>query len=141
MSRDMRKLPYPFVLEELAPLRPTIKSVFGSTYVYLDEILLISLREDGKRKGTNGMWLFTTSDHVESLLSEFPGLSRRQVWRSGKNSWLVLAARLEHFEEYAFKACELILNGDRRIGRVTRRARSNSTPWSAAARRRFGLGW
>lgn len=122
LSKDQKRLPYPFVLEEVAALRPTIKSVFGFTYVYLDERLLFSLRDDEKRKGTNGMWLFTTSDQVESLVREFPGLSRRQVWRSGKNCWVVLAARLEHFEEYALKACELILCGDHRIGRITRRA-------------------
>jgi hypothetical protein len=60
--------------------------------------------------------------HVDSLAREFPNLSKRQLWRSGKNAWIVLASKLEDFEEYAFKACELILNGDRRIGRVTRGA-------------------
>ena len=111
---------FPFVLEELAPLRPTVKRMFGFTYVYLDDRLLCSLRESVKRTGTDGMWLFTTTEHVESLAREFPQLSRRQLWRSGKNAWIVLASRLEDFEEYAFRACELILNGDRRIGRVTR---------------------
>ena len=115
-----RRVPFPFVLEELAPLRPTIKRMFGFTYVYLDDRLLCSLRDSVKRTGTNGMWLYTTTEHVESLAREFPHLSRRQLWRSGKNAWIVLASRLEDFEEYAFRACELILNGDRRIGRVTR---------------------
>ncbi|MEK6283115.1 MAG: hypothetical protein AABN95_22385 [Acidobacteriota bacterium] len=116
------RVPFPFVLEELTSLRLTVKKVFGFTYVYLDERLLFSLREDIKRSGTNGMWLFTSKEHVDSLVKEFPELSRRQVWRSGKNCWVVLASRLEYFEEYAFKACGLILNGDRRIGRLTRRA-------------------
>jgi hypothetical protein len=117
-----RRFPFPFVLEELAPLRPTIKSMFGFTYVYLDDRLLCSLRDSAKQTGSNGMWLFTTSEHVDSLAREFPNLSKRQLWRSGKNAWIVLASRLEDFEEYAYKACELILNGDRRIGRVTRGA-------------------
>lgn len=69
------------------------------------------------------MWLYTTTEHVDSLAREFPNLSRRQLWRSGRNAWIVLASRLEDFEEYAFKACELILKGDRRIGRVTRGGR------------------
>jgi hypothetical protein len=114
------KDPFPFVLEELRPLRPTIKRMFGFTYVYLEERLLCSLRDSAKQKGSNGMWLFTTLEHLESLGREFPHLSKRQLWHSGKNAWIVLASRLEDFEEYAFKACELILNGDRRIGRVTR---------------------
>lgn len=117
-----RRIPFPFVLEELIPLRPTIKSMFGFTYVYLDDRLLCSLRDSARQTGSNGMWLFTTSEHVDSLAREFPNLSKRQLWRSGKNAWIVLASRLEDFEEYAYKACELILNGDRRIGRVTRGA-------------------
>ena len=115
-----KQMPFPFVLEELAPLRPTIKRMFGFTHVYLDDRLLCSLRDSVKQTGTNGMWLYTTTEHAESLAREFPNLSRRQLWRSGKNAWIVLAARLGDFEEYAFRACELILNGDRRIGRVTR---------------------
>ena len=122
-----RSVPFAFVVEELAALRPTIKNVFGFTYVYLDKRLLFSLRNNTKRAGTNGMWLFTTTEHVDSLMKEFPDLSRRQVWRSGKNCWVVLAARLECFEEYAFKACELILNGDKRIGRLSRRKQELST--------------
>ena len=66
------------------------------------------------------MWLFTTLEHLESLASEFPQLSRRYLWRSGKNAWVVLPSRLGEFEEYEFKACELMLNGDKRIGRVSR---------------------
>ena len=117
-----KQLPFPFVLEELMPLRPTIKRMFGFTHVYLDDKLLCSLRDSVKQTGTNGLWLYTTTEHVDSLAREFPQLSRRQLWRSGKNAWIVLASRLEDFEEYAFRACELMLNGDRRIGRVTRGA-------------------
>jgi hypothetical protein len=115
-----RRFPFPFVLDELASIRPTIKQMFGFTSVYLDEKLLFSLRDSVKQPGSNGMWLYSTTEHLESLAREFPDLPRRQLWRSGKKAWVVLASRLECFEEYAFKACELILNGDQRIGRVTR---------------------
>jgi hypothetical protein len=114
--------PFPFVLEELSPLRPTIKRMFGFTSVYLDEKLLCSLRDSVKQPGSNGMWLYTTKEHLESLAREFPQLSKRQLWRSrsGDKAWVVIASRLEEFEEYAFRACALILKGDRRIGRLTR---------------------
>jgi hypothetical protein len=115
-----RQVPFPFVIEELASLRPTIKTLFGSTNVYLDDKLLFSLRNSVNYPGTNGIWVYTTSEHIDSLAREFPGLPRRQLWRSGSNGWVVLASRLEDFEEYAFKACELVLKGDQRIGRVTR---------------------
>ena len=132
-----RPVPFEFVIEELAALRPTIKNMFGFTYVYLDEKLLLSLRNNTNRPGTNGMWLFTTTEHIDSLMKEFPDLSRGQVWRSGKNCWVVLASRLECFEEYAFKACELILNGDPRIGRLTRRGASPAQSFKQSSHRYY----
>jgi hypothetical protein len=113
-------VPFPFVLDELESLRPTVKKVFGFTHVYLGEKLLFSLRDATRQRGTNGMWLYTTTDHADSLAAEFPELPRRQVWRSGKKAWVVLASRLGDFEENAFRACELILRGDQRIGRLSR---------------------
>ena len=117
-----KREPFPFVLEELDSLRPTIKHMFGFTSVYLDEKLLCSLRDSVKQPGSNGMWLYTTKEHLESLAREFPDLPKRQLWRSrnGDKAWVILASRLEHFEEYAFRACELILEGDQRIGRLKR---------------------
>jgi len=115
-----RSLPFPFILDELAPLRPTIKRAFGFTYIYLGERLLCGLRQSAKQPGSNGLWLFTTSEFVDSLGSEFDGLSKRFLWRNGKNAWVILASRTAGFEEYAFKACELILNNDRRIGKLAR---------------------
>ena len=114
----MKYGPFPFVLEELQPIRPTVKRAFGFTYVYLDSKLLCCLRDSEKLPSTNGLWLFTTTEHVDSLSKEFPDLPRRYLWRSGNKAWVILSSRLEYFEEYAFKACELILNGDRRIGRI-----------------------
>ena len=115
---------FQFVLDELAPLRPTVRRVFGLTYVYLDETLLLSLRESTRQPRFNGVWLYTQAEHVESLRREFAALPRRCFWKSARSrsGWVILAAELEDFEECAFRACELILRGDRRIGRVTRRA-------------------
>jgi len=118
-----RQDPFPFVLQELLSVRPVVKRMFGFTHVYLGERLLCSLRDSARRPGTNGMWLYTTAEHLESLGREFPDLPRRYLWRSGKNAWVILASRLEGFEEYAYAACELILRGDRRVGRVTRGGR------------------
>jgi len=122
-SPDRRQDPFPFVLQELLPVRPVVKRMFGFTHVYLGERLLCSLRDSAKHSGTNGMWLYTTVEHLESLGREFPDLPRRYLWHSGKNAWVILASRLEGFEEYAYAACELILRGDRRVGRVTRGGR------------------
>ncbi len=102
-------------------LRPAVKKVFGFTHVYLEEKLLFSLRDATTQRGSNGMWIYTTTEHLESLGAEFPELPRRQLWRSGKNAWVILASRLGDFEENALRACELILRGDQRIGRLSRR--------------------
>ncbi len=127
--RGVAKPPaFPFILEELISIRPIVKRMFGFTYVYLDEQLLFMLADRDKQQATNGMWLFTTADQLESLGKEFPGLPKRQLWRSGEKAWVVLASRFEEFEEYAFKACELILRGDQRIGRITRGTASFEEP-------------
>ena len=117
-----KREPFPFILDELEALRPTIKHMFGFVSLYLGERLLCSLRDSVKQPGSNGMWLYTTKEELESLAKEFSGLPRRQLWRSRNSdkAWIILASRLESFEEYALRACELILQGDRRIGRLKR---------------------
>ena len=116
-----KQSPFQFVLDELLPVRPLVKRMFGFTYVYLGDKLVLSLRHSVKYRKFNGVWLYTLTENIESLRREFPLLPRRSFWKSGKNSWIILASSLEDFEEYAFKACELILRGDQRLGRVTRR--------------------
>jgi hypothetical protein len=44
-----KPIPFPFVLEELAPCRPTIKRVFGLSLYLLDDKLLCALREAPSR--------------------------------------------------------------------------------------------
>ena len=120
-----RQSPFRFVLDEILPIRPTLKQMFGFTYVYLGERLLLSLRESSKQPRFNGVWLYCHAEHIESLRTEFPLLPRRCFWKSGKNGWVILHSELEDFEEYAFRACELILTGDQRVGRVTRGSRGD----------------
>jgi hypothetical protein len=117
---------FQFVLDELLPLRPTIRRRFGFTYVYLDEKLLLSLRDSVKQPRYNGVWFYTEAEHIESLRREFPELPRRCFWKSAKSGsgWVILAAELDEFEEHVFRACELILKGDQRFGRVSRRGGS-----------------
>ena len=114
---------FQFVVDELAALRPAVRQMFGLTYIYLDEKLLLSLRDSRKQPQYNGVWLYTEAEHIDSLRREFPQLPKRYFWKSGRSGsgWVILAAQLDEFEEYAFRACELILGGDRRVGRVTRR--------------------
>jgi len=95
--------------------------MFGFTYVYLEDKLILSLRHSVKHRRFNGVWLYTMAENIESLRREFPSLPRRSFWRSGNNGWIILASTIDDFEEYAFRACELILRGDQRFGRISRR--------------------
>jgi hypothetical protein len=123
-----RQVPFQFVLDELLPIRPTIRRMFGFTYIYLDEKLLLSLRDSVKQPKYNGVWLYTEAEHIESLRKEFPQLSRRYFWRSKKSGsgWIILSCEQEEFEEYVFRACEMVLGGDQRLGRVGRRGMKGS---------------
>lgn len=118
-----RQSRFQFVLDELMPIRPVTKQAFGLTYVYLDQKLILSLRDSAKQPQYNGVWLYAQIEHIESLRREFPLLPRRCFWRSKKSGsgWVIFAANLAEFEDYAFRVCELILSGDQRIGRVSRR--------------------
>jgi hypothetical protein len=114
-----QKLPYSFVLEELATLDITSKPMFGFVYVYLGEKLILMLRERTNQPERNGLWLATMSEHLASLRKEFPLLPSSCVISSGENGWLFLPARLEVFESYAVRACELIAQDDARIGVIS----------------------
>ena len=121
MQSVKNRVPFQFVLDEIMPLRLEIKRMFGFTYIYLDQRILLALRDAKKQPNTNGIWIFTEANHIESLRREFPALPRQNFWKSGTKAWVILATKLEIFEEYALKVCELILRGDRRLGRVTHR--------------------
>jgi hypothetical protein len=118
-----RQPPFQFVLDELLPIRPAVRQMFGFTYVYLDEKLLLALRRSVGQPQYDGVWLYTEAEHVASLRREFPLLPGRYFWRSKKSGsgWVILAAKLDEFEEYACRACELILKGDQRVGRLSRK--------------------
>ena len=71
------------------------------------------------------MWLATTEEHHQSLRQEFPNMRSIQVLGKKVTGWQVLPTDAEDFEEAALRACELVLAGDPRIGKVPgQRARS-----------------
>jgi hypothetical protein len=129
-----QRRPFQFVLDELAFLRPEVKSMFGFTYVYLDDTLLLLLRERLNQTHFNGIWLATTTAHLQSLRKEFPCLPARCVWTSGESASVFLPSHIEEFETYAMRACEIIAGGDRRIGRVSGRRERSKTSEAQQAR-------
>ena len=110
--------PYPFVLEALDGLSPETKPMFGCLAVYVGDKIVVILREKVDESEDNGVWLATTKEHHESLRLDFP--SMRSIRGRGKKltGWQVLPADAGGFEEAAMRACELVIGGDPRIGKV-----------------------
>jgi hypothetical protein len=95
------------------------------------------LRDKRDKTADNGVWLATTEEHHESLRREFPNMRSIGVLGRKVTGWQVLPAEAPDFEEAALRACELILAGDRRIGKIPGARRiSGSVGRKSAAKRR-----
>jgi len=119
----MKRIPYSFVVEELVSLDPIIKPMFGCFSIYLGDKIVLILCERELPPYQKGIWVATTPEGYLSLAREFSLTREVENPRIGKSPWLVLPAAAADFEERAMHACELILQGDRRIGRVPEQKR------------------
>jgi hypothetical protein len=116
-----RRVPHEFVLDAIAALSPRTRPMFGCVAVYVEEKIVLILRDQPGTKADNGIWLATTVEHHESLRREFPHMRSIQVLGKETTGWQVLPADAADFEEAALRACELVLQGDPRIGKVPKR--------------------
>lgn len=118
-SLDARKkIPFVFALEELDALSPTVNPMFGGYIVYIGDKMTLFLYDQGKIPGFKGVSLATTPELYPSLAQEFSSTRGAEPQKIGKHPWLHIPAGAADFEEQVLKACELILNGDQRIGRA-----------------------
>jgi hypothetical protein len=122
--KKRRLTPHEFVLDAIASLSPRTRSMFGCLAVYVEDRIVLALRDKQDHAADNGVWLATTKEHHESLRREFPNMRSIHVLGSGVTGWQVLPSNALDFEEAALRACELIVAGDRRIGKLpgTKRA-------------------
>jgi len=118
--KQRKPVPHEFVLDAIAPLSPTTRPMFGCLAIYVKDKIVLILRNKEKRDQTadNGVWLATTEEDHRSLRQEFPNMRSIKVLRKKVTGWQVLPADAEDFEETALHACELVLAGDPRIGKV-----------------------
>jgi hypothetical protein len=114
-------IPHAFVLEALAPLAPETRSMFGCLAIYVEDQIVLALRDRRDHTADNGVWLVTSEKHHESLRREFPNLRSIQVLGKPITAWQILPADAPDFEEAALRACELIAARDPRIGKVPKR--------------------
>ena len=117
------KIAFSFVVEELDPLLPVVAPMFGCHSVYIGEKIVLILRNVAKEPQLNGVWVAVTPEGYESLSKEFAATMPFGKPKPGKAPWILLASGAPDFEAKAMKACELILSGDARIGRVTKQAK------------------
>ncbi len=100
--------------------------MFGSYGVYVGEKIMVILRDRLEYLDDNGVWLATTAEHHGSLKEIFPNMRSLKLFGEGPTGWQVLPVNSDDFEESVTTACELILKGDLRIGKVSK-ARSKKT--------------
>lgn len=120
-----KRVPYDFVLDALAPLSPWTRPMFGCLAVYVDEKIVLILRDKPNNAADNGVWLATRREHHESLRLEFPNMRSIRLLGKKVTGWQVLPATAPDFEEAALRACELIIGMDQRIGKVPASRRSS----------------
>ncbi|MFZ0480865.1 MAG: hypothetical protein WAL71_17120 [Terriglobales bacterium] len=135
-AKRRKPIPFEFVLDALAPAAPSARPMFGCLAVYVREKIVLILRDksDGtvpksilQETNDNGVWLATTKDHHESLGRDFPNMRSIGVLGKKVTGWQVLPADAPDFEEAAMRACDLILAGDPRIGKIPGERRKASS--------------
>ena len=112
------RVPHEFVLDALEAIAPETKPMFGCLAVYVNEQIVLILRDHRDHRADNGVWLATRAEHHDSLRREFPQMRSIQLFGTPVTGWQVLPADARDFEESALRACELVLARDPRIGRV-----------------------
>lgn len=100
--------------------------MFGCIAIYVGEKIAVILRQKPSHERDNGVWLATAHEHHESLRQDFPHMRSIGLLGEPVSNWQVLPADSPDFEESAMRACELIIAGDPRIGKVPSRKRKKT---------------
>jgi len=128
--KQPKAVPHAFVLDALAPAGPYTRPMFGCTAVYVEDKIVVILRDKPEPAEDNGVWVATTVEHHASLREALPSMRSVSVLGSGVTGWQVLPQDDPGFEEEATQVARMILAGDRRIGKVPkpRRPKGASAP-------------
>jgi hypothetical protein len=127
LTHPLKPVPHAFVLEALAPLSPYTRPIFGCLAVYVKDKIVLILRDKPTNASDNGVWLATTRDHHDGLRREFPNMRSIQVLGKPVTGWQILPADAADFEAAAQHACDLVLAGDARIGKVPGARRASAS--------------
>ena len=103
--------------------------MFGAFAVYVGEKIVLVLRQRESHEEANGVWLATKKEYHTSLKGILPSMRSIYILSDGKaeTEWQMLPLDSDDFESSATKACELILRGDERIGRIPKPRKKKKT--------------
>jgi len=132
--KQRKAVPHEFVLEAIAALSPQTRPMFGCLAVYVEDKIVLILRDKRDKTADNGVWLATTEEHHESLRREFPNMRSIQILGKKVTGWQVLPIDAPDFEEAALRACELVVARDPRIGKVPSTRRTSRSAAKNAAK-------
>lgn len=115
-----KNIPFYFVIDYLMSLEPRINPMFGCHAVYVGEKIVFILRDRKTHPEVNGVWIATGHEHHKSLKKDLPTLCSVSVLNNGngETGWQMLQAEDDNFESLVIKACEMVLHGDPRIGKI-----------------------
>src|SRR5579872_1455129 len=118
LPKQRKPIPHAFVLDAISALSPYTRPMFGCLAIYVKDKIVLILRDKPKSTADNGVWLATTQEHHQSLRREFPNMRSIQVLGKRVTGWQVLPVDASDCESAALRACELVLAGDLRIGKI-----------------------
>jgi hypothetical protein len=126
-GKPRKSVPHEFVLDAIASLSPATRSMFGCLAIYVEDKIVLILRDKADKTADNGAWLATTEEHHESLRCDFPNMRSIQVLGKKVTGWQVLPADAPDFEQSALLACDLVVAKDPRIGKVPGTRRTSTS--------------
>lgn len=120
-----KPVPFEFVLDALARVSLTTRPMFGCLAIYVEEKIVLILRDRPDFPRDNGVWLATTVEHHKSLQQEFPAMRSIELFGRQTTHWQVLPVDAPDFEETALRASALIIERDPRIGKIPSRRKKS----------------
>ena len=124
--KPRKSVPHEFVLDALASISPWTRPMFGCTAIYVGEKIVLILRQKPTYERDNGVLLPTAREHHESLRQDFPNMRSVEFFGEPVSNWQILPVDAPDFEESAMRACELVIAGDPRIGRIPKKKKRSS---------------
>lgn len=116
-------VPFPFVLDALQEHEPWTRPMFGCLAVYVEDQIVLVLRDKADPVIDNGVWVPTLREHHKSLRKELASLRSITVLGPDVTAWQVIPTDSPNFEEEVLRAVEMVKRRDPRIGKTPKARR------------------